>query len=171
MTAKPSVLFVCVHNAGKSQMAAGLTERLAGDAIDVHSAGTAPGQAVNELSAQSLLEVGADITAEQPKAITPEIVHRVDVVVTLGREADVAPVGDTRFETWDIDEPSERGIECMDRMRLVRDDIATRVHALVLELGVTPRPDTEPAAQARALKAAPTAATATSPASTANIAG
>jgi len=137
MTGKPSVLFVCVHNAGKSQLAAGLMTDLAGDAVEVHSAGTAPGTAVNEESAASLADLGIDITGERPKPITEQLVRDVDVVVTLGREAKVEQVAGTRFETWDTDEPSERGIEGMDRMRLVRDDIAGRVAALAAELGVT----------------------------------
>ncbi|MEP9394074.1 low molecular weight phosphatase family protein [Gordonia sp. VNQ95] len=127
---KPSVLFVCVKNGGKSQMAAGLMRKAAGDAVEVHSAGTKPGAAVNALSAQSLLEVGVDITAETPKAIDPQLLRAVDVVVTLGREAHVDPVPGTRFENWDTDEPSERGIDGIDRMRLVRDDIAARVDRL-----------------------------------------
>ncbi|MFX1787231.1 low molecular weight phosphatase family protein [Prescottella equi] len=131
---KPSVLFVCVKNGGKSQMAAGLMRKAAGDAVGVHSAGTKPGAAVNALSAQSLLEVGVDITAETPKAIDPQLVSAVDVVVTLGREAHVDPVPGTRFENWDTDEPSERGIDGIDRMRLVRDDIAARVEQLTGQL-------------------------------------
>ncbi|MGO9185385.1 arsenate-mycothiol transferase ArsC, partial [Mycobacterium sp.] len=102
---KPSVLFVCVKNGGKSQMAAGLMRKLAGDSVDVHSAGTKPGTAINSLSAQSLLEVGVDIAAEHPKPIDPRLVRDVDVVVTLGREAHVDPVPGTRFENWDTDEP------------------------------------------------------------------
>lgn len=127
MTQKPSVLFVCVKNGGKSQMAAGLMRHLAGDTVDVHSAGTKPGSAVNALSAESLSEMGVDITGETPKLIDPQLVQDVDVVVTLGREARVEPVPGTRFENWDTDEPSERGIEGIERMRLVRDDIAARV--------------------------------------------
>jgi len=130
MTDKPSVLFVCVHNAGKSQLAAGLMTDLAGDAIDVHSAGTVPGTEVNAEAAGSLAELGIDITAEQPKAITEERVRAVDVVVVLGREAQVEPVEGTRVERWDTVEPSEQGIEGMERMRLVRDDIAARVREL-----------------------------------------
>jgi arsenate-mycothiol transferase len=127
---KSSVLFVCVKNGGKSQMAAGLMRKLAGDRIDVYSAGTSPGAAINALSAQSLLEVGVDITGEHPKPIDPALLSKVDLVVTLGREARVdVPVG-TRLENWDTDEPSERGIEGIERMRLVRDDIATRVEEL-----------------------------------------
>jgi arsenate-mycothiol transferase len=134
VSGKPSVLFVCVHNAGKSQMAAGLMTDLAGNAVDVHSAGTAPGTKVNAESAASLAELGIDITDQQPKAITGEQVRAVDVVVILGQEAQVEPVEGTRVERWDTIEPSQQGIEGMERMRLVRDDIATRVRALAVEL-------------------------------------
>ena len=137
---KPSVLFVCVKNGGKSQMAAGLMHKAAGDAVEVHSAGTKPGAAVNALSAQSLLEVGVDITAETPKAIDPQLLRGVDVVVTLGREAHVDPVPGTRFENWDTDEPSERGIDGIERMRLVRDDIAARVGRLADQLTAPTHP-------------------------------
>ncbi|WP_201274494.1 low molecular weight phosphatase family protein [Mycolicibacterium sp. CH28] len=141
---KPSVLFVCVKNSGKSQMAAGLMRKLVGDRVDVYSAGTSPGSAINALSAQSLLEVGVDISGEQPKPIAPDLVNAVDVVVTLGREAHVEPVPGTRFENWDTDEPSERGIEGIERMRLVRDDIAARVRRLADQLNNTaPQPDKE----------------------------
>ena len=127
---KPSVLFVCVKNGGKSQMAAGLMAKRAGDAIRVESAGTRPGTAVNALSAESLAEVGVDIGANIPKPITEAMVAAADVVVTLGREARVDEVPGTRFENWDTDEPSERGIDGIERMRLVRDDIARRVDDL-----------------------------------------
>ncbi|MCB1265551.1 MAG: low molecular weight phosphatase family protein [Mycobacterium sp.] len=127
---KPSVLFVCVKNGGKSQMAAGLMRKVAGDRVVVHSAGTAPGSAINELSAQSLLEVGVDITGEHPKPIDPALLREVDLVVTLGREARVEVPPGTRLENWDTDEPSERGIEGLERMRLVRDDITARVEEL-----------------------------------------
>lgn len=137
---KPSVLFVCVKNGGKSVMAAGLMRKAAGDAVEVHSAGTKPGAAVNALSAQSLLEVGVDITAETPKAIDPQLVRAVDVVVTLGREAHVDPVPGTRFENWDTDEPSERGFDGIERMRLVRDDIAARVTQLAGQLTTPTHP-------------------------------
>ena len=137
MTSKPSVLFVCVKNGGKSQMAAGLMRKVAGDTVEVFSAGTKPGTAVNALSAESLLEVGVDITGETPTLIDPQLVRDVDVVVTLGREAHVDPVEGTRFENWDTDEPSERGIEGIERMRLVRDDIAARVTRLAGQLTTT----------------------------------
>ncbi|CAG7587480.1 arsenate-mycothiol transferase ArsC [Rhodococcus opacus] len=134
---RPSVLFVCVKNGGKSQMAAGLMRKVAGDAVEVYSAGTKPGNSVNALSAESLLEVGVDITGETPKLIDPQLVRDVDVVVILGREAYVDPVDGTRFENWDTIEPSERGIDGIERMRLVRDDIAARVNQLAAQLRTT----------------------------------
>ncbi|BBY86275.1 low molecular weight phosphatase family protein [Mycolicibacterium tokaiense] len=126
----PSVLFVCVKNGGKSQMAAGLMRQLAGDTVIVHSAGTKPGSSINDLSAQALLEVGVDITAETPKPVDYELARDVDVVVTLGREAQLDPLPGMRVENWDTDEPSERGIDGIERMRLVRNDIAVRVRQL-----------------------------------------
>ena len=131
---KPSVLFVCVKNGGKSQMAAGLMRKLAGDSVQVRSAGTKPGSDINKLSAESLAEVGVDITDQSPKPIDPQLVRDVDVVVTLGREAHVEPVAGTRFENWGTDEPSERGIDGIERMRLVRDDIADRVADLYVRM-------------------------------------
>lgn len=131
---KPSVLFVCVKNGGKSQMAAGLMRKAAGDRVAVYSTITAPGSAINALSAQSLLEVGVDITAERPKPIDRVLLREVDLVVTLGREARVEVPPGIRLENWDTDEPSERGIEGIERMRLVRDDIATRVDELSEQL-------------------------------------
>jgi arsenate-mycothiol transferase len=128
---KPSVLFACVKNGGKSQMAAGLMRKIAGDAVQVHSAGTQPGSDINKLSAESLAEVGVDISDQTPKPIDPQLLRDVDIVVTLGREAHVEPVAGTRFENWDTDEPSERGIDGIERMRLVRDDIADRVADLL----------------------------------------
>ncbi|WP_164701104.1 low molecular weight phosphatase family protein [Modestobacter sp. KNN46-3] len=140
MTGRPSVLFVCARNSGKSQLAAALMADLAGDAVEVRSAGTAPGDALNEQSVRSLAELGIDITGEHPKPVTEQLVRDADVVVTLGREARVEPVPGTRSVTWDVDEPSTRGIEGMARMRLVRDDIARQVRSLAAELGVGLRP-------------------------------
>jgi arsenate-mycothiol transferase len=130
----PSVLFVCVKNGGKSQMAAGLMRRLAGDTVTVHSAGTKPGNAVNELSAQALLEVGVDITDEKPTPVDYQLARDVDLVVTLGREAQLDPLPGTSLENWDTDEPSERGVDGIERMRLVRDDIDRRVRELHAQL-------------------------------------
>lgn len=134
MANKPNVLFICVKNGGKSQMAAGLMQEFAGGNVDVHSAGTRPGNALNELSAQSLAELGIDISSEEPKPVTEQMLEAADVVVTLGREAKVAVPEGTRYENWDTDEPSERGINGMERMRLVRDDISQRVRRLYGEL-------------------------------------
>ena len=128
------MLFVCVKNGGKSQMAAGLMRQLTGDSVEGYSAGTRPGSAVNALSAEALSEVGVDITGQTPKLIDEAMVRGVDVVVTLGREAQVDPVPGTRFENWDTDEPSERGIEGIERMRLVREDIAACVADLAARL-------------------------------------
>ncbi|WP_232661436.1 arsenate-mycothiol transferase ArsC [Pseudonocardia sp. TRM90224] len=135
----PSVLFVCVRNGGKSQMAAGLMRHLAGDRVEAHSAGTNPGTSINALSAESLTEVGADMSGETPKPIDPALLARVDLVITLGREAHVDVPDGVELRTWDTDEPSERGIEGIERMRHIRDDIADRVNALITEL-VHPQP-------------------------------
>ena len=136
MSARPRVLFIYVKNAGKSQMAAGLMRYVAGDAVAVSSAGTRPGAALNELSVASLREGGVDITGEHPKAVTEDMVRAADVVVTLGAEAHVDGVAGAELKIWITDEPSERGIEGMERMRLVRNEIATRVAALARDLGV-----------------------------------
>ncbi|MEP7764665.1 low molecular weight phosphatase family protein [Sanguibacter sp. 25GB23B1] len=133
-THRPRVLFVCVKNGGKSQMAAGLLRAVAGDAVDVSSAGTRPGTALNAQSVDALLEVGIDIRDERPRALEPSLVAAADLVVVLGREAEVVSVDGTPVEMWDTDEPSERGIEGMERMRLVRDDIATRAQQLLPRL-------------------------------------
>ncbi|MGP9583420.1 MULTISPECIES: arsenate-mycothiol transferase ArsC [unclassified Brachybacterium] len=132
----PSVLFVCVKNGGKSQMAAALMEARAAGAVEVHSAGTKPGTAVNALSAEVVAEVGGDMSAAVTKPIDPALLARVDRVVVLGEEAVVDPVPDMAgtIDTWVTDEPSERGIEGAERMRLVRDDIDRRVQALLTEL-------------------------------------
>jgi arsenate-mycothiol transferase len=131
---KPSVLFVCVKNGGKSQMAAAMMRQATGDTVDVYSAGTKPGAEINALSAASLLEVGLDISDEKPKAIDPDVLGRVDRIITLGRDAKVDPVPGAQLEKWETDEPSDRGIDGIERMRLVRDDIAIRVRALAAEL-------------------------------------
>jgi arsenate-mycothiol transferase len=130
----PSVLFVCVKNGGKSQMAAGLMRKAAGDNVEVHSAGTRPGDSVNALSAQTLLEIGVDLSGEHPKPIDPELLARMDYVITLGSEATIDPVEGPTYLNWDTDEPSTRGIEGIERMRLVRDDIAARVDELAARL-------------------------------------
>lgn len=130
MSTPRSVLFVCVKNGGKSQMAAGLARKVAPD-VRVESAGTSPGMSLNALSVEALAEVGVDLSGERPQALTPELVAAADVVVVLGREARVAADDGTRVVVWDTDEPSLRGIEGIERMRLVRDDIAARVQDLL----------------------------------------
>ena len=133
---KPSALFVCVKNGGKSQMAAARRRHRAGDAIEVHSAGTKPGGSLNSLSTEAIAEAGADMAGESPKPIDPELLARVDRVIVLGDEAHVEPLDGMTgtIETWHTDEPSTRGIEGIERMRLVRDDIDLRVRTLLTEL-------------------------------------
>lgn len=126
----PHVLFVCQKNGGKSQMAAALMRHLAGDAVAVTSAGTAPGTALNAQSVESLAEIGVEVGDEHPKALTPQMLEEADVVVVLRAEAQVEAPPGTALETWVTDEPSERGISGMERMRLVRDDIRARVAEL-----------------------------------------
>lgn len=108
--------------------------QVAGDTVDVYSAGTKPGTEVNSLSAEVLGELGVDIRGEKPKSISPDVVKAVGLVVILGREARVEIGPGTKIENWDTDEPSHRGIEGIERMRLVRDDIAGRVGALLVRL-------------------------------------
>ena len=138
-SAAPSVLFVCVKNGGKSQMAAALLRHHAGDAVEVHSAGTKPGSAINALSADVVAEVGADMSAGFTKPIDSALLARVARVVVLGEEAVVEPVPGMAgtITTWVTDEPSERGIEGAERMRLVRDDIDARVRTLLDDLTQT----------------------------------
>ncbi|MFC7375016.1 MULTISPECIES: low molecular weight phosphatase family protein [unclassified Brachybacterium] len=134
--ATPSVLFVCVKNGGKSQMAAALMGARADGEVEVHSAGTKPGSGINALSAEVIAEAGADMSAGNPTPIDPELLARVDRVIVLGAEAVVEPVPGMRgtITTWRTDEPSERGIDGIERMRLVRDDIDARVQDLLEEL-------------------------------------
>ncbi|MCV9994400.1 low molecular weight phosphatase family protein [Paeniglutamicibacter sp. ZC-3] len=131
---KPAVLFVCVKNGGKSQMAAGLMKLEAGNDVAVSSAGTKPGAAINALSAEVLLDLGIDIGAERPKALTEEHMREAGLVVVLGAEARVPALEGVRVETWETDEPSARGIEGRERMELVRDDIHARVKELAARL-------------------------------------
>ena len=126
-SATPSVLFVCVKNSGKSQMAAGLMRKIAGDSVHVYSAGTKPGRRHQRTLRRVARRSRSRHQRRDAQAHRPQLVRDVDVVVTLGREAHVEPLAGTRFENWDTDEPSERGIDGIERMRLVRDDIAARV--------------------------------------------
>ena len=130
----PAVLFFCSKNGGKSQLAAGLMNQLAAGDVTVYSAGTKPGKSLNPQAVESLTELGIDITGEHPKPVTDEVLESVDAVVVLGTEAKLEPREGVRFEVWETEEPSERGIEGMERMRLVRDDIKARVQKLHVEL-------------------------------------
>ncbi|MCU1519099.1 MAG: flavoprotein [Pseudarthrobacter sp.] len=130
----PAVLFVCSRNGGKSQLAAGLMRHLAGNAVTVFSAGTKPAAALNSQAVESLTELGVDVTGEHPKPVTDDVLATADVVIVLGTEAKLEPREGTRYEVWETDEPSERGIDGMERMRLVRDDIKARVQELHTEL-------------------------------------
>lgn len=132
----PSVLFVCVGNGGKSQMAAALARHYAGDQVSVFSAGTKPGTKLNQESVAAIAELGADMSRGTPKPIDPELLRTVDRVVIIGDAAQLNMPADAAgtLERWHTDEPSTRGIEGMERMRLVRDDIDARVCALLREL-------------------------------------
>lgn len=132
--AKPAVLFVCVKNGGKSQMAAGLMNARAGARIEVSSAGTHPGSKINVLSSEVLLEQGIDITAEHPKQLTEADMRHAGLVVVLGLEAQVPQADGVDIEIWELDEPSSRGIEGRERMLLVRDEISSRVADLATRL-------------------------------------
>lgn len=134
MNHKSGVLFVCVKNGGKSQMAAALMRHLVGDDVTIYSAGTQPGTTLNTQSVESLKELGIDISGEHPKPITADMLANVDLIITLGQEAVVEPVNGIEVRNWNTDEPSTRGIEGMERMRLVRDDIQARIQALTGEL-------------------------------------
>lgn len=128
---KPSVLFVCVHNAGRSQMAAGFLRDIAGDRIDVRSAGSLPADEINPIAVEAMAELGIDITAEQPKVLTTEAVQASDVVITMGC-GDACPFfPGKRYEDWKLDDPAGQGI---DAVRPIRDDIRARIAQLVSEL-------------------------------------
>ena len=128
---KPSVLFVCVHNAGRSQMAAAFLTHLSDGAVEVWSAGSAPADQINPAAVQAMAEVGIDITAEKPKILTDQAVRESDVVITMG-------CGDTcpfypgkRYEDWVLDDPAGQGV---DAVRPIRDEIRRRVEVLIAEL-------------------------------------
>lgn len=136
----PEVLFVCVKNVGKSQMAAALLRRSAAEAgqeVRVRSAGTEPGVALNEGSRASIERVGGTFDGEHPKAVDPEVLRRADRVILVGDAVQLEPVEGMRgtIERWNTDEPAERGIEGAERMDLIRDDLAARVERLRTEVG------------------------------------
>lgn len=130
-TGKPTVLFVCVHNAGRSQMAAGYLQHLAGDRIQVLSAGSQPADQVNPAAVAAMAEEGIDIAAAQPKVLTTEAVQESDVVITMGC-GDACPFyPGTRYEDWKLDDPAGQGIEAV---RPIRDEIKGRVEELIASL-------------------------------------
>jgi protein-tyrosine-phosphatase len=131
MTDKPAVLFVCVHNAGRSQMAAGYLTELAQGRIEVRSAGSIPGDQVNPVAIQAMAEEGINISAQTPKILTTESVQASDVVITMGC-GDACPIfPGKRYEDWELEDPAGKGI---DTVRRVRDDIRGRVQTLISEL-------------------------------------
>ncbi|MCT1431933.1 MAG: heat-shock protein HtpX [Brachybacterium faecium] len=131
MTARPSVLFVCVHNAGRSQMAAGWLRELAGDRIEVRSAGSAPADSINPAAVAAMNEVGIDISHQTPKILTPDSVQASDVVITMGC-GDACPYyPGKRYEDWKLEDPAGKGI---DEVRPVRDEIRVRVEDLIASL-------------------------------------
>jgi protein-tyrosine-phosphatase len=126
-----SVLFVCVHNAGRSQMAAGFLSHLAGDRIEVRSAGSLPGDRVNPAAVEAMREVGIDISAATPKTLTTEAVQASDYVITMGC-GDACPVfPGKKYLDWALEDPAGKGV---DAVRPIRDEIKTRVEALVAEI-------------------------------------
>jgi protein-tyrosine-phosphatase len=136
MNAAASVLFVCVHNAGRSQMAAGFLRTLAGDRIEVRSAGSVPADELNPVAVAAMAEVGIDIAHQTPAVLTADAVQSSDVVVTMGC-GDACPFfPGKRYEDWALDDPAGQGIE---KVRAIRDDIRTRVEALIADLAPTGR--------------------------------
>ncbi len=132
---QPEVLFVCVHNAGRSQMAAGLVHLLSGGAIRVRSAGSDPIDRINPAAVQAMAELGIDLSQEFPKPLTDEVVEAADVVITMGC-GDACPIyPGKRYLDWEVDDPAGQPIE---QVRRIRDDIRQRVEGLLRDPGVTP---------------------------------
>jgi len=128
---KPSVLFLCVHNAGRSQMAAGWLRHLGGDRINVYSGGSEPADRINRAAVAAMAEVGIDITDEFPKPWTDEVVRAADVVVTMGC-GDACPLyPGKRYEDWELDDPAGQDVA---HVRPIRDEIRTRVESLITSL-------------------------------------
>lgn len=131
MTDQPTVLFVCVHNAGRSQMAAGYLQHLAGDRIAVRSAGSQPADQINPVAVEAMAEEGIDIAGNQPRVLSDDAVQDSDVVVTMGCGDECPYFPGKRYEDWVLDDPAGQGIESVRR---IRDDIKGRVEALIAEL-------------------------------------
>jgi arsenate reductase len=132
-TTQTTVLFVCVHNAGRSQMAAGFLRHLGGDRVEVLSAGSMPGSHINPVAVQAMAEVGIDIGGEQPKVLTGDAVQSSDVVVTMGCGDDCPYHPGKRYEDWVLDDPAGQSIEAV---RPIRDAIRARVEALLQSINV-----------------------------------
>ena len=131
MTDTPTVLFVCVHNAGRSQMAAGWLRHLAGDRVEVLSAGSAPAGTINPVAVEAMAEVGIDIAGQQPQLLSDAAVQESDVVITMGC-GDACPFyPGKRYEDWELDDPAGQGIESV---RPIRDEIRQRVEELIASL-------------------------------------
>jgi arsenate reductase len=130
----PRVLFVCVHNAGRSQMAAGFLRRLGGSRVEVRSAGSEPAERLNPIAVAAMAEVGIDIAGEQPKVLETEVVRESDVVITMGC-GDTCPIfRGKRYEDWDLEDPAGKDLATVRR---IRDEVRDRVAALVAELALT----------------------------------
>jgi protein-tyrosine-phosphatase len=125
------VLFVCVHNAGRSQMAAGLMKKLAGDRVAVRSAGSDPGDEINPAAVEAMAEVGVDISAELPKLLEADAVRAADVVVTMGCGDECPFFPGKRYEDWELDDPAGKPL---DEVRAIRDEIRGRVENLIKTL-------------------------------------
>lgn len=133
MSATPSVLFVCVHNAGRSQMAAGFLTHLGGGAVEVRSAGSAPAESINSAAVEAMAELGIDISAQSPKILTPDAVETSDVVITMGC-GDACPVfPGKRYLDWQLDDPAGLGVA---GVRPIRNEIEQRIQQLISELSV-----------------------------------
>ncbi|MGW6120847.1 arsenate reductase ArsC [Nocardia sp. NPDC055165] len=131
MSTKPSVLFVCVHNAGRSQMAAGFLTHLAGDSIEVRSAGSAPAETINPSAVEAMAELGIDISDQTPKILTYDAVETSDVVITMGCGDTCPSFPGVSYRDWVLEDPAGKGV---DSVQPIRDEIKTRVEALVAEL-------------------------------------
>lgn len=131
--ARPAVLFLCVHNAGRSQMAAGWLRHLGAGRVDVYSAGSAPADSVNPAAVEAMAEVGIDITGHQPQRWTTEHVQAADVVVSMGCGDECPVLPGKRYEDWPLDDPAGQGV---DAVRPIRDEIRERIEGLLVELGV-----------------------------------
>jgi arsenate reductase len=129
--ARPAVLFLCVHNAGRSQMAAALLTARAGDRIAVYSAGSAPGENLNPAVVAAMAELGLDISAEKPKRLTDDMALRADVIVTMGCGDECPVYPGKRYVDWELSDPAGKDV---DEVRAIRDDIALRVERLIVEL-------------------------------------